>query len=655
MKLTKLIITGYRSVKRQETLFVDDRVTILIGANDHGKSNLLAAIECLNDEKQIAPDDKNWDAEHSKVELRWHFFPTEPERDHLATLALTGRSILPPEGLRPPQTDEQSPPVESAQEQVKSKSSAELKSATKADGSLDPSHQSDLGSEPRVQDASLAPPASVSSPGPTFPVDEKGQIIFARDSETNKVTVAALPFEIEVSNADAVLALRPRVEFFESPRGNVIDQVNLKDLETPQYEFMQGIFRLGGLWDGRKDIFTQNVTTSKLLDEASERLTKVLNDEWNQGKELRWKLKHTGTNGDHIVMEIEDPAIRGRYTRPSLRSSGFRTFFLMSMIVYARTQKGPSYSSIYLFDEPGTYLHPHAQMDLQRSFEVMADFAQIVYTTHSLFLVSKNYPTRNRVVSKGRDGTKIDQKPFTKNWKSVRASLGILLSNNFLIAEKTLLVEGPSDVIYILTAMRRLKGEGRVDIDLNDISIVDSGSSQNYIAMAKLMLSEGREVVALLDGEEGGRKLEGQLKNVCAKEVKSKKLQVHMLPGGKSSEDVFANLDVLRNVVRVAFDSLVEGGHRKAKENLKIEDEVQKLAPAEGRTLGKVLDEVSTDWFNPPEKISKLLIAMLYEEASERDVSTVPGEAEKEVENIKEELKLRGERAKEPGVFEEVQ
>ena len=199
------------------------------------------------------------------------------------------------------------------------------------------------------------------------------------------------------------------------------------------------------------------------------------------------------------------------------------------MIILARTQNNKG-KFIYLFDEPGTYLHPHAQLDLQRSFEIISDDAQLVYTTHSLFLINKNYPNRNKVISKTDEGTKIDQKPFLKNWKAVRDSLGILLSNNFLIAEKTLLTEGPSDVIYILSAIKQLKSLDKIDIDLNDLSIVDAGSPDNYIAMAKLMLSEGRDIVALVDGDKYGEDTEGKLKKVCEKELKDKKLQIYKLP-----------------------------------------------------------------------------------------------------------------------------
>lgn len=351
MKLKKLILKGYRSIKSEEQLLVDDRITILIGANDHGKTNLLWAIKSLNDDTPIIPDDRRWDLpETATIEIRWHFVATEPVLKKLRALSKKPRA-----------------PANPAPEA----------------------------------------PAPVDAPTPeqTFALSDNQEIVFARESVSNKVRVVALPVEVPISAEANVLALRPEVELFAPPSTNVTDQVSLRQLENdPQFEFMQGMFRLAGLWEHRGTIFAQNPTTSKILDRASGTLTRILNDQWNQGKELKWKFKHTGTNGDHIVIEIEDPAIRGRYTRPSLRSSGFRTYFLLSMIIFARTQNKTANSNIYLFDEPGTYLHPSAQLDLQRSFETIADHTQIIYTTHSLFLVSKNYPQRNRVVSKNKAG-----------------------------------------------------------------------------------------------------------------------------------------------------------------------------------------------------------------------------------------------------------
>lgn len=622
MKLKKLVLTGYKSVKDKEILHLDDRVTILIGANDHGKSNLLAAITCLNDGTSIGPDDRNWDLpENSTVELEWHFIPSA---DEIATLKSLG-----------------------AEEQI----------PAAAGVAATPTQDAQLPQTPQAQPSEPASPSQVPVNVELVYFPKGDEIVFRRESQTNKVQVVQTPVDVRLSHEAAVLALRPAVELFAPPSGNVIDQVNLQQLENAaQFEFMQGIFRLAGLWEHRKNIFTQNPTTSKILDQASETLTRTLRDQWNQGKELKWKFKHAGTNGDHILIELEDPAISGSYTRPSRRSSGFRSYFLLSMIVYARTKNKAANSYIYLFDEPGTYLHPSAQLDLQRSFEVIADDAQIAYTTHSLFLVNKNHPGRNRVISKTKVGTKIDQRPYTRNWKAVRDSLGILLSNNFLIAEKTLLVEGPSDVIYILYAIKTLKSSDQIDVDLNDLSTVDAGDLQNYVAMAKLMVSEGREIVALVDGDGSGKKIAEQLGKVCAAEIKQKKLNIHKLPKNKSSEDVFANMDALRVAAAKAFESLVADELRTPANGLKIDESVALIEPSNEKTLGKIIDENTSTWFAPPEKISKLLIATLYEDIADRQAKYEPPDAALvELMRIKEPLKLRGEKSKRFGVFEDAE
>lgn len=612
MKLKKTIITGFRSIKGTESLLVDDKVTILIGANDHGKSNILTALEYLNTEKVFTEDDKNWDIEDTSiVELTWYFSPSVDDLEKLSKLEIIFETIAEPVEESVPET---TPIVET----------------------------------PVVQVETI--PIEVEK---TFEVNNDNEVVFYKKLNEGSLNIKSLPFKIPILKLNDVLKLLPRVELFTSPTTNIRDQVSLVELDKPEFEFMQGIFRLAGIWDKRTTIFTQNNTTSRILDEASEKLTKVLNDKWNQGRDLKWKLKHVGTNGDHISIEIQDPSIDNRYTRPSLRSSGFKTYFLLSMIILARTENKEENSYIYLFDEPGTYLHPNAQLDLQRSFETLSDKTQIIYTTHSLFLINKNYPDRNRVISKTKEGTKIDQKPFTKNWKSVRESLGILLSNNFLIAEKTLLVEGPSDVIYLLQSIKKLKQEKKIDIDLNDLSVVDAGTSENYVSMAKLMIAEGREIVALFDGDQTGKKLEKQLSKVCEKEIKDKKLQIHSLPENKSIEDVYVNIEKLRIAIQNVANNLVKLDVRKFKANLNIEQEIKKIKVERLNTLGYVLDKITPTWFEEEEKLSKLSIALEYEDIISPS-DNIPTEAKTDIEEIKNKLNLREEKNDEDGVFIEV-
>ena len=154
--------------------------------------------------------------------------------------------------------------------------------------------------------------------------------------------------------------------------------------------------------------------------------------------------------------------------------------------------------------------------------------------------------------------------------------------------KKTLLTEGPSDVIYFIDAIKKLKREKKADIDLNDLSVVDAGNSENYVAMAKLMLSEGREVVALLDGDKTGDNSESQLKSFCAKELGDKTLQIRKLEKGKSVEDLFCDIEILRTAVKNVFNNLTAtSGARKPAAGVDIDKAVGEI----NQSLPKLSEE----------------------------------------------------------------
>jgi hypothetical protein len=62
MLLTRLEITNFLSIKGTMPIDLDKKVTIMLGSNDHGKSNVLRAIRHLNDGDVITEDEANWDA-----------------------------------------------------------------------------------------------------------------------------------------------------------------------------------------------------------------------------------------------------------------------------------------------------------------------------------------------------------------------------------------------------------------------------------------------------------------------------------------------------------------------------------------------------------------------------------------------------------------
>ena len=173
------------------------------------------------------------------------------------------------------------------------------------------------------------------------------------------------------------------------------------------------------------DLFTQNDTTTRALDNASKQLDTNLRRLWGQGTELHFLLRH---HGSAIEFLADDPAVVKRVARMSKRSDGVTQFFRISMVLHARRMKNPANSYIYLFDEPGVFLHPQGQKDLLQVLEQLGEQSQIIYTTHSLFMLNQNFPERHRLVYKDKEGTKIDQKPYQANWKLATDALGVFLT-----------------------------------------------------------------------------------------------------------------------------------------------------------------------------------------------------------------------------------
>lgn len=545
MNLREVQIEGFRSIRARETLQTDPSVTVLIGANDHGKTNVLRAIASLNEENAFSDSDRHWDLSGPALPaVHWRFALDEADRKALAAVPAEGKASKPP-------------------------------------------------------------------------ADAPTEVVFARRGPGKPVEVVG-PEGLPPYQVAWLLKARPRVELCET-RPKIADEVTLAQLETPDFEFMKGLFLKAGLWEKRAEIFTQNLQTSLALDEASLRLTRTLQSEWEQGKELAWKFQHASGKEPTIQLLIRDPAVSKTYVRASQRSSGFTAFFVLSLAVFARTVSDPARSRIYLFDEPGTFLHPVGQVNLQRVFENLATRAQIIYTTHSVFLVNRNVPARNRVVRKTESGTTIDRAPYLRNWKSLRESLGLMMGHNFLVSDRTLLLCGPSDQVLLLSGLGYLIRSGLIDIDLNGFSIASAGDPLNVVAMAGIMLAEERQVAALLDGDLAGDDLERQLTSAFPEALKNGHLRILRLPGGKSLDDAAPGRELLFQAIEeVARESVRREGPRAAPgvDLAQMMVGVRSAAEADGQaaTLARLIDDATRHLFRPPRSLSTLEIATRYED-----------------------------------------
>lgn len=199
------------------------------------------------------------------------------------------------------------------------------------------------------------------------------------------------------------------------------------------------------------------------------------------------------------------------------RSSGLKYFlsYLVQLLAHLKTRQG---SDILLMDEPDAYLSNQGQQDLLRllqEFTVSTDDrpgGQVVFVTHSPFLIDKNRADRLRVLDKGSgdEGARVVRNVGHNHFEPLRTALGGFVGETAFIGNCNLIVEGVADQIYLAGMSSQLHKRGFPStqwFDLNQITLVPAGSASHIPYMT--FLARGRDVdqpavIVLLDSDDDG-------------------------------------------------------------------------------------------------------------------------------------------------------
>jgi predicted ATPase len=155
------------------------------------------------------------------------------------------------------------------------------------------------------------------------------------------------------------------------------------------------------------------------------------------------------------------------------RSTGFVWFFSF-LVWFSQMQREHGENLVLLLDEPGLSLHGTAQADLLRYIqEKLVLNHQVIYTTHSPFMVDSSDLRSVRTVEdvvKGTAvlGTNVGDEVLSTDPETLfplRAALGYEITQTMFIGENCLLVDRPSDLLYLQWASGELRSRGRSGLD----------------------------------------------------------------------------------------------------------------------------------------------------------------------------------------------
>ena len=168
---------------------------------------------------------------------------------------------------------------------------------------------------------------------------------------------------------------------------------------------------------------------------------------------------------------------------------------------------------ILLLDEPGLSLHAKAQGDLLRYFdEQLRPHHQLIYTTHSPFMVDAQHFDRVRIVQdlsvetdsdalpEERQGTRVITEVLEATPDSLfplQGALGYEIHQTLFIGPHCLVVEGVSDLLYIQTISASLQARGRPGLSA-DWTITPVGGANNVSTFVALIGAQTTLNVAVL-------------------------------------------------------------------------------------------------------------------------------------------------------------
>ena len=359
------------------------------------------------------------------------------------------------------------------------------------------------------------------------------------------------------------------------------------------------------------------------LENVANALTQDVLEYWSQNTSLRVnpdidKVTVDIANGQTTVIDELKIRIWDDKHMLSLpfdeHSTGFQWFF--SFLAAFSEYEYKDEPVIILLDEPGLGLHGKAQADFLRFIEErLAPKRQVIYSTHSPFMVQPDKLERARIVEeKNRDeGSKVTADVLTSDPDTLfplQGALGYDLAQHMFISKNNLILEGTSDYTYIIAISDFLIDKGRNGLK-SEWTLVPVGGADlipTFVALLGIHL----DLTVVIDArKEGNQKLanlskKGYLKSkriITLNEIVNSKLA--------DIEDLFSIQDYLK----LYNDSF---GKNHKVEDLKGSDQiVNQIARLEGvprfnhgkpadiflRKRDKYLDSLSEETLNNFEKL----------------------------------------------------
>lgn len=530
MKLRQYTVKEFMSVWDSGPIDVDDKVTCLVGKNEAGKTALLTALYRTN---PIIPSDAVFDEtyDYPKREVEDYRFDVENgvreeaviveceyelEDDDIRVVSeVFGPNVL----------------VGNTFGRKAYYGKRQNRCELEANDSEARKHLSNIPDLPEPLRGTLAATSDWEAFGAALDEAEDAETVSALKDLVAKIQEKGLAHYIFIT---LIWPKAPKFLYFDEyyqmqGRANLNALIKREDagqLKNSDHPLL-GLIGLARL-NHRELVETQNTAELKnKLEGAGNFLTRRIMPYWSQNRHIKMEFDvrdakpedPEGMNeGVNVWVEVYD-TVHWAHTSLGSRSRGFVWFF--SFLAWYEDIKRKKQNVILLLDEPGLSLHGRAQADLLRYFDSELAEHQLIYSTHSPFMIDQQRFDRVRIVQdfgidakdplpKDQDGTKVLKNVFDATDDSLfplQGALGYEIQQTLFIGPNSLVVEGPADMLFIKAVSGELEREGRTGLSEKWVITPVGGSGKVPTFVALLAPQKGMNVATLLDIQNNDKQL----------------------------------------------------------------------------------------------------------------------------------------------------
>ncbi|HST29486.1 MAG TPA: AAA family ATPase [Chthoniobacterales bacterium] len=244
------------------------------------------------------------------------------------------------------------------------------------------------------------------------------------------------------------------------------------------------------------------------LNAASVRLSDELRSVWKpDAKRAEAERLRIVADGQYLKVVVEDDL--GVEIELDQRSEGFQWLVAFFIVFFAEAGEKHK-NAILLLDEPGLSLHALKQQEFRSTISRLAASNQLLYTTHSPFLVGPDELNRVRVVEMidRTVGTKVRTNATAEDPAALlplQESLGYDLAQSLFSQQRNLLLESLTDFWYIEAVAQLMRDAGIADLNQR-IELMPTNGAAKVAYFATILHAKKLKVAALLDSDTNGER-----------------------------------------------------------------------------------------------------------------------------------------------------